>query len=87
MAHEAAINQRVHSRCLAGELGIHHLRRDAVLARVGFDDQRREFLGAVGMAAQLSDADRAAVADDGARQIMPIGNMNPAREPQTAVLQ
>jgi hypothetical protein len=41
VAHEAAIDQRVHSRCLAGEQRIHHLRRDAVLASAGFDDKRR----------------------------------------------
>ena len=62
VAHKAAIDQRVHSRCLAGEQGIHQLRRDAVLACAGFDGQRRELAGAVGMATQLSDADRTAVA-------------------------
>jgi len=37
-----------------------------VLACAGFDGQRRELLGAIGMAAQLGDADRAATtfADD-----------------------
>ena len=71
VACEAAVDQRVHSRGLVGEQGIHHLRRNAVLACTGFDDQRRELLGTVRVAAQLGDADRAAVpfADD---ELLPV---------------
>jgi hypothetical protein len=61
VAGEAAIDQRVHRRGLAGEQGIHHVRGNAVPAGAGFDDQRRELVGAARMAAQLGDADRAAI--------------------------
>ena len=42
------------------------MRRNAMFARAGFDDQRRELHGTVPMATQLGDADRTAVtfADD-----------------------